>query len=137
MAELFEQWASREIHRLRNEADVLQLACDRYLASQGGKVRTVTGALTAASTANAAGQRRSKYESLFVAWANASREHPISYDDMEQVAREVGSPISRDILRSTLFAQKRIGRVKAVDHGFVWIVEQTETAPTQEGDAVS
>ena len=132
MADAFESWAPREIRRLREEADVLQLAYDRFTAAQGGrKPRASNGE----SPAGEGQGRRSKYDALFVKWREASRAGPIGYEEMEQIAREIGFNLGKNLLRSTVHAAKKAGRVQAVGDGYVWKLPETAAASPDQEDA--
>ena len=117
MADVFEVWAPREVQRLRQEADVLQLALDRFLASR----QSSPSAKSQEADPNGNGQsRKPKHDALFNRWAEASASAPIGYDDMERIAAEQGVAMNRSLLRSTVHAQKQTGRVRVEGDGYVW-----------------
>lgn len=130
MTDAFEVWAPREIKRLREEADVLQLALDRFVGAQGGPQRKPRPAPMSNAQSGEGQGRRSKYEPLFVAWAEASREHPINYGEMGRLAREAGVEMNQNLLRSTLHSQKQLGRVRPEGDGYVWLMP-TEGVPAE------
>lgn len=133
--EAFESWAPKEIRRLRQEADVMQLALDRYQAAQGRKPKSTPNG--SVSTNDSQG-RRSKYGALFTKWVDASQNGPIGYATMEQIARDAGfDSMNKNLLRSTVHAAKQAGRVLPVGDGYVWQESSLETASPVQEDTVS
>ena len=128
MTEAFEIWAPREISRLRQEAETLQSALESYLSAKGGTRKS------RAQVSNDGPARKSKHERLFSRWAEASRDRPISYSEMEAIAEEEQAGVTRTQLRTIVHTQKQSGRVRAEGDGYVWTNNETEPMPsTKEG----
>ena len=132
----FEQWATEEIRRLRAQADTLEQSLHDYLRATGRTKAGVSGPLMASGPEGQNGRlverskaltRPSKYETLFARWAEVGEEG-LTLDDMERIAREAGANIQRNALRSVVFAQKKVGRVRPVGDRYVWSKPPREQA---------
>lgn len=130
----FRVWATQEIDRLRREADALELTLKRYLAAQVGAVVIERPAPVRHMAAKPERRvRGSKYEPLFQLFEEQDR--PLSLAEMEQIARDVGQPINRHLLRSTIFIQKKAGRAIAEGDRYRWVKADAEAASAAEEDA--
>lgn len=117
----FEIWAPQEVNRLRREADALEGALNVYLARSGNALGA-NGASAQSSTLLGTrpreGGRRSRYEPAFEQFALTGR--PLSLDEMLEIARSKGFNLSRNNMRSIVFAQKKAGRARADGDKYAW-----------------
>ena len=76
-------------------------------------------------------QRVSKYERLFRAFEDEHRA--LNNDDMILIAAENGFRIDRSNMRSIVYTQKSLGRVRPVGDGYVWGKEPTASSQEEAG----
>ena len=131
----FDIWARDEISRLRREAEALERALERYLDATGqmsSRTSHVSGRISPDSKPSISRPRISKYEAVFVKWAEATGESGLTIDDMDRIAREIGRPIDRNNLRSVVYNQKKAGRVTADGDRYFWKNQEVSASPDAE-----
>ena len=128
----FEDWAFSEIARLKDEAESLALVLKRYLNAVGKTVSNEDAKLSRSEHVQNVqkphvvaqdekpSQRRSKYDGLIAAFVEKSGDLGLTMDAMVNIRDEQKVDITRDQLRSLIFAQKSHGKVYKRDDFYIW-----------------
>ena len=114
----FDEWARSEISRLRNEADVLQRALDKYLESQPKEARPPAPATPVSRVRRAPKKVRKGSKRQFVlgrigesGWRGASTE------ELFQEVAVAFPDMKRSSLRALLYLENKEGHIARRDDG--------------------
>jgi hypothetical protein len=146
--EPFEIWAPKKIRALREEADMLERALTTYqsdnLIMENGELFAPTTArvqLRVAPSRQSTGGRPQKYGAL-IGVLESFADYGMAVKDMAAAAKEVGTPMEPNVLRSFIWIKKKRGEFVQVGDRIVsakWVKqipnESTESSENKSGES--